>query len=58
MMLNVTQYPTAAMSPEERDFLGLMELDAEEPPQTREDVIRFVDGQVYRVVLLDDEFPW
>jgi hypothetical protein len=58
MMINVTQYPVAAMPPEERDFLGLMELDQIEPPQTREDAIRFVDGMVYKVVLLDDEFPW
>ena len=58
MMINVTQYPTASMPPEERDLLGLIELDNEEPPQTREDAIRFVDGQLYRVVLLDDEFPW
>ena len=58
MMINVTQYPVAAMPPEERDFLGLMELDQEEPPLTREDAIRFVDDWVYRVVLLDDNFPW
>ncbi len=58
MMINVTQYPVAAMPPEERDFLGLMELDQEEPPLTREDAIRFVGGMVYKVVLLDDEFPW
>lgn len=58
MMLNATHHPVAAMSPEERDCLGLWELDQEEPPQTREDAIRFVDGQLYRVVLLDDDFPW
>ena len=58
MMINLSQYPVAAMPPEERDFLGLMELDEETPPQTREDAIRFVGGMVYKVVLLDDEFPW
>lgn len=58
MLINITQYPVAAMPPEERDILGMVELDAEEPPMTREDAIQFVDGQIYRVVLLDDEFPW
>lgn len=58
MMINVTHYPVAAMPPEERDCLGMLELDQEEPPMTREDAIQFVDGRLYRVVLLDDDFPW
>lgn len=57
MLVNVTQYPVAAMPPEERDLLGLMELDEEEPPMTRDDAFRLIEGRTFKVVI-DDEFPW
>lgn len=58
MMLNVTHHPVAAMPPEERDFLGMIELDEAELPLTREDAFRLIDGRVFQVVWPDDEFPW
>lgn len=58
MMLNVTNHPVAAMPPEERDFLGMIELDEAEPPMTREDAFRLINGRVFQVVWPDDEFPW
>lgn len=57
MLVNVTHHPVAAMPPEERDFLGLIELDEEEAPMTREDAFRLIEGRVFKVVI-DDEFPW
>lgn len=57
MLINVTQHPVAAMSPEERDILGLMELDEMEPPMTRDEAFRLIDGCTFKAVI-DDDFPW
>ena len=57
MLVNVSHHPVAAMPPEERDILGLIELDEEEPPMTREDAFRLIEGRVFKAVI-DDEFPW
>lgn len=58
MMLNVTHYPVAAMPPEERDILGMIELDEAEPPMSRDDAFRLIEGRVFQVMWPDDEFPW
>ena len=58
MMINLSQHPVAAMPPDERDFLGLMELDQEEPPLTREGAFSLIEGRVFQVMWPDDNFPW
>jgi len=58
MMLNVTHYPVAAMPPEERDGLGLMELDEVEPPLSREGAFNLIEGRVFQVMWPDDDFTW
>jgi hypothetical protein len=59
MLVNVTMYPTEAMPPEERDLLGLLELDDEaEPPLSRDDAFGLIEGRLFQAVWLDDDFPW
>ena len=58
MLLNVTQNPVAAMPPEERDILGLIDLMDEEPPLSRDEAFLLLDGCVFEAVWPDDEFPW
>jgi hypothetical protein len=58
MMINLSQHPVSTMPPEERDFLGLMELDEAEPPLSREDAFSLIEGRVFQVMWPDDDFPW
>lgn len=57
MLLNVTQHPVAAMPPEERDILGLIDLMDEEPPLSRDEAFRVLEGRVFETVWPDDDFP-
>ena len=55
LLINVTQYPVA---PEERDFWGQFELDAAEPPLSRDDAFDLINGRTYVATWPDDDFPW
>lgn len=57
MLINVTNHLAPCMPPEERDILGLMELDEAEPPMTRDEAFQLIEGRTFKVVI-DYDFPW
>ena len=60
MLINISQYPTAILEPEERDYWGVLELDAEAPdlPLTQDDAFDLIEGKTFAVTWPDDEFLW
>jgi len=58
ILINVTHHPVHALSPEERDFLGQIDLDEIEHPLSRNEAFRLIEGRVFEAVWPDDEFPW
>lgn len=58
MLVNVTNYPSIVLAPEERDFWGVYELDALDAPLSQDEAFRVLEGRVFEAVWPDDEFPW
>lgn len=58
MLVNVTNYPSIVLAPEERDFWGVYELDQVDAPLSQDEAFRVLQGRVFEAVWPDDEFPW
>jgi hypothetical protein len=58
MLVNVTNYPSIVLAPEERDFWGVYELDQVDAPLSQDEAFRVLEGRVFEAVWPDDEFPW
>lgn len=57
-LINVSQYPANAISAEERDFWGQLELEEIDLPLSRNEAFRVIEGRVFEAVWPDDNFPW
>ena len=58
MLVNVTNYPSIVLAPEERDFWGVYELDQVDAPLSQDEAFRVLEGRVFEAVWPDDEFPF
>lgn len=58
MLINITNYPTVVLAPEERDFWGEYELDEIDAPLSQDEAFRLLEGRVFEAVWPEDYIPW
>ena len=57
IQINISQYPSNVLAPEERDFYGALELDEVEPPLSEGDAFDLINGRAFSAVWPEDEIP-
>jgi hypothetical protein len=58
MLINLTNHPSEYLSPEERDFWGIRELDEVDAPLSEDEAFNVIAGRVFVAVWPEDEIPW